>query len=197
MKQDLLIGQSNFYTWLTESVRYFRQLGFLKKYHSLSDEELVKELHRVGWNSEPNPLYGVTDLSLLAMDKDAVWWHDTEADVFMGNNVYVRVLREWGSISRGTFLPEHIEEVWESADGPVEIRFAHHGDRFTIYAESFGDYLDLRVLLQINRLIRDSGIRFELYEAFDQSAFIIALTPLEKQKLEVERNWRFADPELL
>jgi hypothetical protein len=182
---------SDFQNWLLESVRYFRPLGFFKKYHFLSDEELVSELHQIGWNGEPTPSYGVTDLSLLVIDHEVVWWRDTEAEVFMGNNVYVRVLQEWRAISRQTFLPEHIEEVWGSKDGPIEIGFSHKRKQVKIHAESIGDYLDLRILSQINELIRDSGVQFEAYEAFDQSAFIIALTAVERQKLETERGWRF------
>jgi hypothetical protein len=44
----------------------------------------------------------------------------------------------------------------------------------------------------INSLIRDSGIRLELYAPFDQTGFIVALTASEKKRLEKERGWRFA-----
>ena len=34
---------------------------------------------------------------------------------------------------------------------------------------------------------------FEIYEPFDQTAFMVVLTAAERQRLENERHWRFLE----
>jgi hypothetical protein len=68
-----------------------------------------------------------------------------------------------------------------------------NGQLIEINPEYAGDWIDLQILKQINHLIGDSGLRFEVIEAFDQTAVIISLTSEEKHKLESELGWFFID----
>ena len=51
----------------------------------------------------------------------------------------------------------------------------------TLYPEYLEDYTDLGLLVQINALISDTGMQFELYKPFDQTGFVLALTADEKK----------------
>ena len=53
------------------------------------------------------------------------------------------------------------------------------------------DYIDLGILVDINRAIAPSGRQFELYEPFDQTAFVVCLTADQKHAL-IQRGWAFA-----
>lgn len=60
----------------------------------------------------------------------------------------------------------------------------------TLYPEYLEGY-DLGLPVQINALISDTGMQFELYKPFDQTGFVLALTADEK-RLQTERGWHFA-----
>ena len=51
-------------------------------------------------------------------------------------------------------------------------------------------WIDPRILTPIDDLIYGSGRRFELFQTFDQSAFLMALTAQERAALEA-RGWCF------
>ncbi len=180
---------------LLQTVRYFRKMGFFSKYESISDEvlsETLEALYREEWNKGYGSDDTRADLLVLKFDESRVWWQDTEADVCDVNRVYVETFEQWGAISEGVFVPKDINETWASEEGPIEVSFALNGQLVKVYPQYANDYIDMEVLGQINELIRDTGRRFEVYEFFDQTAFVIVLTREEKKKLEMERGWRFA-----
>ncbi len=183
------------YEWLLQFVTFFRKLGFFPEYAALSDDELARKLeslHENEWGERIDPQNPFIDLLLLRWDKTRVWWEDTEADVCRENKVYTQTLQEWASISNGTFIPEHIQEKWEDEHGPITVTFTYHQQEIQLSPHYLDDYIDIDILLPINHCFRHSGKEFALYEAFDQTAFIVMLTSEEKQKLHNERKWRFA-----
>jgi hypothetical protein len=202
--------------WILEAVRYYRRLGFFSQYSDLSDEALAEQLEALvegewaerftasqselriedEWSEmlrSPDDV-PYADLTLLRTDGTRVWWEDTEADVCAANRVYTETLRAWAGISRGAFSPQEITETWESEEGPITVRFTLDGHERVLHPEYADDWLDQRIVVPINRWIRKSGYAFEMYDAFDQTAFVVVLTPEEKRKLEQERGWRFAWP---
>jgi len=198
---------------MIEAVRYYRGLDFFSQYSDLSDEALAERLVTViedewGQTFTADPggprvvdEWGETisspdsvpfaDLSLLRADSTRVWWEDTEADVCKRNQVYVETLRAWADISRGAFSPQNIIEAWEDEAGPVSVTFMLDGVERRLQPEYLDDYIDMGIVVPINGWIRKTGYAIELYEAFDQTAFVVVLTPDEKRKLEQERSWRF------
>lgn len=202
--------------WMVEAVRYYRGVGFFSQYGALSDEALAEQAEAAvedEWGDtftmgQAGPVvvdeWGDTfrlpdhvpfaQLTLLRADATRVWWEDTEADVCATNQVYVETLRAWAGISRGAFSPQDVTETWESDEGPITVRFTLDGVERTLHPECLDDWLDLEILVPLNDWLRHTGYAFELYEAFDQTAFIVVLTPDEKARLERERGWRFAWP---
>jgi hypothetical protein len=136
------------------------------------------------------------ELALIAADRRQAWFEDIERDVIKGNDEYVAAFHEWARASRGAFHPSHIRERWRGPDGPVDIAYTLAGRRYVAHARGLGDFLDLCVLTRdVNRSLTGSR-RFELYRpdaALGQVAFVAALTPTEKQRLE-GFGWRFATP---
>jgi hypothetical protein len=178
--------------WLLESVHVYRQVGLFEEDANLSDAALAQKLSRryAREHERPfNPSDDWAELYLLALDENRFWWTDLEADVCRENNVYVRVLQEWARISRGSFSPEGIEETWDTDEGPVNVSFVLNAKRHVIHPLYLGDWIDILVLDTINDLIEASGFRFEYYPVGEsQIAFVIVLTPEEKELLERERG---------
>jgi hypothetical protein len=64
--------------------------------------------------------------------------------------------------------------------------------RYVLHPQFLDDYIDLGIWSEINQIIGTTGMRFELYEPFDQTAFVVALSADEKRRLQKERGWNFA-----
>lgn len=188
-----LFGKSE--NTFTSTIHFFRSIGFFDQYEG-SDKELANMLvkeHIEKWGKPYDPTDQYSDLTLLSLDTSRIWWKDTEADVCSGNSVYKRTLQEWSLISRGAFLPENITEYWETEEGPIQVNFDHENSSYVLQPEFLDDYIDLRLLSQINRLIMANGKNFEMFRPFDQTGFVVVLTGDEKKLLQRERGWQFVD----
>ena len=130
------------------------------------------------------------DLFIAELDEDRVWWADLEADVADGNDIYVDVVQALADISTGAFAPTAIEERWASGSGPVTIAFGLAGAAHEITPAYLEDWIDPGIIVAINELIAESGDRFELYKAFDQTAMVLALNDTTREALEA-RGWCF------
>jgi hypothetical protein len=130
------------------------------------------------------------DLAVAQQDHARVWWQDLEADVAPENEVYVQTLAAWSEISGGAFDPGEISESWAGPTGPVTIRFRLTDGTHELHPAYLEDWIDPGILAPIDALIAGSGRRFELYKAFDQTAFVIVLTDPERRALEA-RGWCF------
>lgn len=130
------------------------------------------------------------DLAVAQQDHARVWWQDLEADVAPENEVYVQTLAAWSEISGGAFDPGDITETWAGSKGPVTVRFSLADGVHELHPAYLEDWIDPGILAPIDALIASSGRRFELYKAFDQTAFVIALSDLERTALEA-RGWCF------
>lgn len=179
---------------LVRNVVFFRRLGFFSEWARKSDEDLaglLYDLHEREWGSGFSEETWLADLELLRWDSRRVWWQDTEADVGPGNDVYVQTLEEWSKISRGSFLPSSLEESWATDRGPVSVSFELDGAVRTMSPRFLDDFIDVAgVAGAINRLIAPSGLAFQLFESFDQTAFVIVLSDAEAETLTA-RGWRF------
>jgi hypothetical protein len=186
---------------LVERVAALRAIGLFADRAKASDDALVAQIDaafQARWGV-PDPSSGLTplppddpflDLFVAEQDASRVWWNDLEADVADGNEVYVDTLTGWGAISDGAFSPDAIEETWDGDGGPVTVTFNREGVTQTLRPAYLEDWIDPGILVPINALIADSGRRFELYKAFDQTAFVMAITDVERQALEA-RGWCF------
>jgi hypothetical protein len=178
------------------AVAALRQIGFFADRAGpdpIVTGDLVAE-YRGMWGRVPDARDPLLDLELLRFDPDRVWWEDTEQDVAPLNDAYVEAIQGWAAISRGAFEPTRVEERWDTPRGPVRINLTHAGQSRELVARYLDDYLDLAVLGQLNDIITDGPYRFRVHAPFDQTAFVIACTDDERQRLEA-RGWRFAGPD--
>ena len=177
---------------IVERVAAFRAIGLFADRSDLDDAALAAEVEAgiadVWGDVKPDDR--LLDLIVAAEDQQRVWWQDLEADVAEGNDVYVDTLEGWAAISDGAFEPSEISEDWLSGGGPVTIKFSVGGEPQEITPEYLEDWINPGILTRINELIAPSGRRFELYKAFDQTAYVMALTHPERQALEA-RGWCF------
>lgn len=60
----------------------------------------------------------------------------------------------------------------------------------SLQPEYLEDWIDPRIAVPINGIIAPSGRQFSLFRAFDQTAFVMALTEQERGALQA-RGWCF------
>ena len=177
----------------TERAAALRDIGLFADFQGLSDQELAEQLEAAlseEWGEqipEDDPLF---ELFVAALDRTRVWWGDLEADVADGNDVYASVLDEWAAVSVDSFQPDQIEETWESDAGPVTVRFTLDGEEVELAPEYLEDWVDPRIITPINERIAPTGRQFTVVQAFDQTAFLMALDQAERAALEA-RGWCF------
>ena len=180
---------------LVKNVAFFRQLGFFAAWANKDDEDVagaLYDLHERQWGAGFSDERWLADLELLRWDAARVWWNDTEADVGPGNDIYVETLKEWMAISRSVFRPTRVKESWEGDAGPIDVSFQLGRAKHVVRPRFMDDYIDVEGLLRaVNPLIASSGVAFCMYEPFDQTAFVVALTAAEFAVHRDERHWRF------
>lgn len=170
-----------------------RKLGLFADRAGLSDESLAAEITAAlgdTWGDVDQIPDRLVELTVADQDRHRVWWRDLEADVVKENEVYAQTIAEWGEISEGDFLPTDIVETWSGDTGPVVVTYKLAGVEQRLTPTFLEDWIDPTILVPINASIAASGRRFELYKAFDQSAFVMALTAAERQAFE-GRGWCF------
>ncbi|UUZ92359.1 hypothetical protein LJK87_44430 [Paenibacillus sp. P25] len=180
-----------------EAAQYYRNIGFFAGDKSLSNQQFEEKFKKFysdfrgeDWDPFDSSEYydALAEFYVLGEDKQRVWLEDTEADVGSGNEVYVKTLKEWSSISRGAFQPSEIKESWKTEEGPIEVSFTLNGTERTIHPEYLNDFIDTGVLAEINEMIKDSGYQFVLVE-IDQTVFVTVLNDSEREQIQKERYW--------
>jgi hypothetical protein len=176
---------------LDERVRGLRDIGLFADASS-TDAELAAEVEAAiaeTWGEVPEDDPTV-ELLIAEQDRSRVWWRDLEADVAEGSDVYAVTLGEWAAISGDSFVPTSIVETWESPTGPITVSFELEGAAHVLEPEYLEDWIDIRILGDINELTSVEGRDFALVKAFDQTAYVISLTTSEQRALE-GRGWCF------
>ena len=176
-----------------QRVAALREIGLFADRPDVSNEDVTQRVE-----ARLDELYGgdaladdpLLELVVASLDQSRVWWGDLEADVGEVNQVYAQTLQEWAAISKGSFEPEDVRETWASESGPVSVSFTLDGEEVELKPEYLEDWIDPRIITPINERIAGSGRQFELFQAFDQSAFLMALTDDERDALEA-RGWCF------
>lgn len=195
--------------WALANIPYFRGLGFFADLAERTDGDVLMKIKEryvelfglpytkkgkspPPWEIELAP--PLADLCMLRYDYSRVWWDDTECVYPPDQLAYEDAISKWAAISRGAFAPTEIQETWSGTDDApesptVRIKLANGTLTLTPYAN--GDWFDLSTLAAINRHLSDPDIRFELYEQYDQTAFVVTLKPSEKKELSKTRGWLF------
>jgi hypothetical protein len=179
-----------------QRVAGLRGIGFFADRSGTGAEiarDVAKQLE-ADFGVAPSPTDPFSDLLVAAADGSRVWWGDLEADVGDQNRVYEQFIEEWGAISVGAFDPVRVEETWEGAQGPVVVSLMVDGEPLELHPAFLDDWIDPRILPPINDAIALADRQFELYRAFDQTLYLVALTPEEKRALENDRGWCFEWP---
>lgn len=185
---------------LRDAVHFFQALDFYAAYRGLPEEELLErvERDRTAQLDEPLPLgpgadRQAADMLLLLGDGRRVWWRDLEC-ALPGANAYVAALTEWAAVSRGAFAPTAVAETWRGDRGPAEITFTFDGaEHRVVHPARAGDFLEIGILRDINRLLRPGAPRFAVCDNLGMPNFVVALTAAEQRRLQGERGWTFRD----
>jgi hypothetical protein len=176
---------------VAERALALRAIGLFGDRAALSDADLGAEIEAQvaqQWGGVP-PDDFIMELLVAEHDVERVWWRDLEADVVEENQVYAATLAEWADISVGAFTPSSIVEDWQSETDP-SVTFALGGSDRVLEPEYLEDWIDPRIATPINEMIAPSGRQFAFFKAFDQTAFLMAVTAEERDAFE-SRGWCF------
>jgi len=80
--------------------------------------------------------------------------------------------------------------MWDSEHGPVTVSFHLDGNLVSVRPLYKDDWIDMEILLQINRLIAASGYQFEATD-LGNMAVVLCLTGAEKEAMKKERDFPF------
>jgi hypothetical protein len=202
VKWDLEIPQSKLAeevleskNWVPLALDYFRELGFFRSTSSSersSFDELITEF-QARLSRDSSNAREVDLVLLLALDRNRIWWDDTE--IVYHDQVYTEVLNEWSNISEGQFNPIAIDERWSEDNSSVSLSFEFEGELRTIQRSVSGDWLDLSILADINQLIVGTGHQFVLFnEPRDQTAVVACISQATRVKLQHELGISFEEP---
>lgn len=186
------------------NLKTLRQAGFFKAYVNLSDKEVSDTLHEnrrqqyakmFGYAYEPELIKD--DHKLALQDPSKFLDIDLEADVCAENKVYTSLLEDFASASNGHFSPANIEEMWESEEGPIRLRFQSNGSTVKFEPEYMDDWIDDQIFDVINsEMQKVTDEKFYLCygpneEWLGQNAIYVRLTKSEKKLLEEQLQWKF------
>lgn len=171
---------------------------------SISSDEIVKILSEAGFSvnlkHEDNKEYSIlqkelTEISvnIALQDSTKAILKDSEADVLKGNDAYVFFLEQLSEISDNRFVPTDINEFWETETGPISVNFTAWEKQFVFKPEYFDDWLDCRVIEDLNNKLVDFKCGFYTIKTdyiTGQEVLILFLYEYEKQILEERLNWK-------
>lgn len=188
--------------WLDHAIRYFIQLGFFEEESNSRENEAIKSVASKFQDSYSNIESEIEKPSslnlirLIALDHNRVWWGDAEC--IYHDQSYTELLTEWSRISRGSFDPVNIAEVWSEDGGSIRLSFDFDGKSYTIKPEGSRDYLDARIVPQLNEIIAQTGFSFcVLDEPHDQTMVMLCLSQEENRRLEADLGLTFDNLKLI
>ena len=174
-------------------VAALRDAGLFADRATLTDAELARDVDasiEERWSGSLQPDDPLRDLAIAEQDHARVLWIDLEADVAEANDVYVGLIGDLAAISVGDFSPVDVVESWDSDTGPIRVEFSTESGPQVLEPAYLEDWIDPMILMPLNGMIVDTGRRFELYRAFDQTALIVAVTDPDRVALE-RLGWCF------
>lgn len=122
-------------------------------------------------------------VALLGGDERRVWQGDSEC-VYQPLRPYARLIERLAIIAGPLFCPKAIDERWLFAEGcTIRLSYLVGGRTATHWIRRANDYLDLRVLIGVNRLIDGAGYRFAAIGA-GQDSLIAFVDGAEEARIE-------------
>lgn len=191
--------------WLTQAVRFYQPLGFLKTVQIYrdgsyatstpsSENEAITAMAsalREEHGDEFDTTSRFADLHLLKLDPDRIWWEDLEADVCAENLVYTETVQDLAHISRGVLAMSNIRETWAGDEGPVTLEFTNKGQVHRMNPEYKEDWIDPKFFTYIAGLFANTPYRLCAFDTQGQDVCLTVLTELERKTILQERDLKF------
>lgn len=143
------------------------------------------------YNGEFSPSFPTSESHLVRYDTKRVWLGQFEYEAMNENNEYVKILNALSNISNGAFAPSEIKQTGEQ--GGITINFKLKGAPIIMKAEGKLDWLDMNILKDINKMIRETGLQFYIYDLRDGTFLVVCLTAEERKNLSKEKNWNLTN----
>lgn len=187
--------------WSQDAIRAFAALGLLdpsaRAEPGAVSEAVGAALARANrsWRGSDAEIADVTLLRLLG-SRAAVFPEDPATprprpSVARG---YVTLLLRLANAARGGFDVGHVQEIWESGEGPVTVLFTLDGIARRVHPLGLLGAAEDRALMDdLNRMILHKGIGFHLVRARprDDGVAVLVLSHAARRHLEEARRWNF------
>jgi hypothetical protein len=150
-------------------------------------EELAAKYARQG---RKVPTYKAYLELVYAEPTNNIYWFDTEC--IGGAGSYVNILKKLSEITGGIFQPTDISDIVDGERKQAGVSFVYKGQKYSFVLKLNDDWADISLLPKLNQVLRGASKQFYLYKQFDQTAFVVFISPEQKRRLEEEKEWEFA-----
>ena len=181
-----------FREWLGQQVSILRELGFLKDYDDLSEKQRLTRI-TARLNKEFDlPAVVHYPCFVAGIDKQRVWFKDTEDERWTDGDGYIEFLGELAHISGGAFAPEELSAESAPDGKSALLRFRHAGSWHESRVETEDDWLDVEVIECVNRAMENTGVQFVTPNAnTGQMMYLVCLSKDHQRELRKRAGWRF------
>lgn len=184
--------------WIRSAIKFYRPRGYFCQIHGETDVVVSKLMpylttqytgETITMEDLESPEF---DLFFLSCDPFRTLYDGMDFGEFLaeGNDAYVATINALAKVSRGVFLPQNVQEVWEDDEGPILISFDFDGRERILKVDLWDGMFDFRLLLQLNQLLWKTEFRFEM-APLDDILFVTVLKAEEKTDMERERGLSF------
>jgi hypothetical protein len=170
---------------LIELVRRYRSAGWFAG-DVASDEDVARRAREgwwAEWEQEVDTAAPDDGIFICAADPGRAIWFDPEADTCEENATYLSVLDDLAAVTGGALRLVGVSEDWHREPGRVYVAYEVDGVGRELALHQFDDWVDPKIIEQINRSLPPDGGRFYVFDGGGQAFAITWATATEAAAL--------------
>ena len=156
---------------LIEKVHRYRSAGwFAHSTETDTDEKTAQAARQTWWSDFGCEMSTDFDdgIFICIADPSRAIWFDPEADVCEGNSSYVHFLAQLSSLTEGDASIGEVVEDWHTEPGRIFVTYKLNGDEHSLALHHYDDWVDPKVLEQLNDELPAGGRRFYCFDGGGQ-----------------------------
>jgi hypothetical protein len=166
-------------------VRSYRSAGWFRS-ETGSDEDVARRARERWWAEWADEVdtEGTDDgIFICSADPERATWFDPEADTCEENATYLSVLDELAGLSGSAVEFTDVVEDWNREPGRVFVSFRLDGGEHELALHEFDDWVDPKVIEQLNHYLAPERGRFWVFDGGGQAFAITWATSAEAEAL--------------
>jgi hypothetical protein len=170
---------------LIDFVHRYRSAGWFEG-DVASDEDVTRRARErwwAEWEQEVDTAGSDDGIFLCFADPTRAIWFDPEADTCEENATYLSVLDDLAALTGGPIPLEGVSEDWQREPGRVYVTYRIDGVGHELALHQNDDWVDPKIIEQINRSLPPDGRRFYVFDGGGQAFAITWATAAEADAL--------------